>query len=96
MWDRLSGRHSRIKKHNEAETYRASQRDRQEKDALVFRQLQERQTLDASDQRLEQYRAGREQSLSRDIGQYREIRENRRDVFEVVRKTADRDRGVEL
>lgn len=45
IWDRITGRYTKIKTQNEQEALQALQRDRKEKDALVFKQLQERQTL---------------------------------------------------
>ncbi len=45
LWDRLTGTHSRIKKQNELETLQAFERDRAEKDTLIFTQLEERQKL---------------------------------------------------
>ncbi|CAA0099198.1 Uncharacterised protein [Halioglobus japonicus] len=45
MWDRLSGQHSRTRRANEDEAYKALVRDREERDHLIFGQLQERQSL---------------------------------------------------
>lgn len=45
IWHRLTGQYSRIKAQNERETLQAWQRDRAEKDGLVFSQLEERQRL---------------------------------------------------
>ena len=45
IWERITGRYDKVKAQNEREALQALQRDRSEKDALVFKQLQERQTL---------------------------------------------------
>lgn len=45
IWHRLTGRYGKIRKQNERETLASMQRDRAEKDALVTRQLNERQRL---------------------------------------------------
>ena len=45
IWHRLTGQYSRIKAQNERETLQAWQRDRAEKDGLVFSQIEERQRL---------------------------------------------------
>ena len=45
IWHRLTGRYAQVKSQNEAETLQAWQRDRAEKDSLVFKQLEERQSL---------------------------------------------------
>ncbi|MCE8510424.1 hypothetical protein KBY28_18365, partial [Ruegeria pomeroyi] len=45
IWHRLTGQYAKIKAQNEQETLKAWQRDRAEKDVLIFRQLEERQAL---------------------------------------------------
>jgi hypothetical protein len=45
IWQRLTGQYAKIKAQNEMETLVAWQRDRAEKDSLVFEQLKERQAL---------------------------------------------------
>jgi hypothetical protein len=45
IWHRLTGQYAKIKSQNEQETLKAWQRDRAEKDALIFKQLEERQAL---------------------------------------------------
>jgi hypothetical protein len=45
VWDRLTGKHAEIKRQNERETLLGFYRDRQEKDDLIFRQIEERQRL---------------------------------------------------
>ena len=45
LWDRLRGKHSKIRKQNEAEAKTAMLRDRVEKEALIARQLKQRQHL---------------------------------------------------
>lgn len=45
IWHRLTGQYGRIREQNERETVEAWQRDRAEKDALIFKQLEERETL---------------------------------------------------
>ncbi|MEE2944204.1 MAG: relaxase/mobilization nuclease domain-containing protein [Pseudomonadota bacterium] len=45
IWHRLTGQYAKIKTQNEQETLQAWQRDRAEKDTLIFRQLEERQVL---------------------------------------------------
>lgn len=45
LWDRLTGRHAEIKRQNEREALLAFYRDRQEKDDLIFRQIEERKRL---------------------------------------------------
>lgn len=45
LWDHLRGEHARIKKRNEAEAEQAAQRARDERDALIQQQLQDRRRL---------------------------------------------------
>ena len=45
VWHRLTGKYARIKRQNERETLLALQRDRKEKDALIFRHMEDRQNL---------------------------------------------------
>ncbi len=47
IWHRLTGQYAKIKAQNEMETVLAWQRDRAEKDSLIFEQLKERQALQA-------------------------------------------------
>jgi Relaxase/Mobilisation nuclease domain len=47
IWQRMTGQHAKIKAANEMETLLAWQRDRAEKDNLVFEQLKERHALQA-------------------------------------------------
>jgi hypothetical protein len=39
IWDRLTSRYGEIRRQNEFEALKAMQRDRAEKDALIFRHL---------------------------------------------------------
>ncbi len=52
LWDRFTGNHSQIKKQNEAEVYQSMISDRQEKDTLIHKQLEQRQTLQRQFERL--------------------------------------------
>jgi hypothetical protein len=45
IWDRLTGKHHHIKMQNERETLLSFYRDREEKDGLIFRHIEERQRL---------------------------------------------------
>ena len=80
--DRLTGRHRRIKERNMLETWQARKRDRKERDALIFRQLDQRRGLQTRIERLRKLGEQRDKSLSRDIGQYQEIRAAKREVAE--------------
>lgn len=46
FWDKLRGEHKRIQAQNEKEAYDSLMRDRQQKDQLIFQQLEQRRELD--------------------------------------------------
>jgi len=71
FWDRVRGQHARIRKQNELEASQSYRRDRQQKDALIFRHLGERQHLQRLfGQERGQFIAQRRE-LRRDITQYK-------------------------
>lgn len=87
LWDLLTGRHRRIKEQNEAETLCALRRDRAEKDALIFAQVEARRSLQ---QRLLGFReesTTQRRALEADIDRYESVRsEARRAMLEDLRK----------
>lgn len=57
IWDRMRGEHKRVVERNCMEALSAQQRDQERRDALVFRQLQQRRILSSqSQERLERLR----------------------------------------
>lgn len=66
-FDRFSGQHKRIKLKNEEETRQASIRDRAEKDALIFRQLEERRSQRKAITLTHLHHKAQKQHLTRDI-----------------------------
>ena len=71
LWDRLTGTHSRIKTRNEHETLQAHERDRKEKDTLIFTQLEERQKLQQHLRQASAERQAQSQSLRADLSAFR-------------------------
>ena len=66
IWDRLRGEHKCIAERNRLEAIASHQRDKAQRDALIFRQLSERRFLNAqAKRRLEQIKA-RKQELEQD------------------------------
>lgn len=65
--DHFSGRLKRIREQNMAEAYRALLRDRAEKDALIFRHLEERRELRERDRAQQREIAERRRELAADI-----------------------------
>lgn len=82
LWDRLTGRHKKLLRQNETETRQAEARDQQERDALVFKQQDQSRHLQDRIRRLEQFRQEREQTLTRDIEQYRGVNNGLRENFQ--------------
>ena len=78
--DRFTGHHRRIKKQNEQEAEQAAIRDQNERDALIFEQRDQRHRLQARTKRLERFHEDSDRSLSADLSQYEDIREQRREV----------------
>jgi hypothetical protein len=70
IWHRLTGRYGQIRAQNEREVLEAWRRDRAEKDALVVRQVEERQSLQRD---IQQQRAASQDELLRlreDVSRY--------------------------
>ena len=82
LWERLTGRHKKLHRQNEAETLQAKARDQQEHDALIFKQHAQSRHLQGRIRRLEQFRQEREKTLTRDIERYRGIDKGKSQVFE--------------
>ncbi len=82
IMDRVTGKHRQTKQYNAQKAKQALQRDRQEKDALIFKQADQRQALQSRMEHLEAFRQTRTQLLSNDIEQYRDISQQKRDLFE--------------
>ena len=85
--DRFTGQHNSLKKCNERETFLASQRDQNEKDTLIYNHIDQRQSLQRRTQRLQNFEQEQAPKMKHDVQQYREIMQQKRDVFE---KSQDR------
>jgi hypothetical protein len=73
IWHRLTGQYSRIKAQNERETLEADRHDRAEKDALIFKQIEEWQALQRD---VQVQRAMAQQELLRrreDVSRYQNL-----------------------
>jgi hypothetical protein len=70
IWDRLSGKYARIRRQNEWEAWQAHVRDRDEKDALILRQLEERQELQQDIKAARREHAENMLLLHRDVAEY--------------------------
>ena len=90
LLDRVTGRRRQIKQYNEREALHAQARDREEKDRLIFRHLEQRRRLQARMARLRALQTQRAQTLSGDMEQYRDIRQGMREKADFQRS---RNRG---
>lgn len=73
LWGRLTGKHARIRRQNELETFRSYDRDRVEKERLYQHQLDERQTLHQQIKQTRQRHANQIEELHRDIASFMQM-----------------------
>ena len=71
LWDRLTGKRRQLEKQNELEAFWALQRDREQRQALVHLQLQDRQQLQADIKAVRSQHAQALQQLHSDAANYR-------------------------
>ncbi len=90
LLDRFTGKHKKIKQINEQETLSAALRDRDERDSLVFSQLEERRTLQARIERLKRFNHTRSQEISFDKQAYAEIKRGQRETVELHKRSTSR------
>lgn len=63
LWDRITGRHSEVRRENELEVRQAMLRDRVERETLIFRQMEERKHLQQQLEMVRKNHDGRMASL---------------------------------
>lgn len=73
IWHRLTGQYAKIKAQNEQGTLQAWQRDRDQKDEMIFRQLEERQALQRDIKRQRSISSGELMQLRKDVANFQEI-----------------------
>ncbi|MCT8970782.1 relaxase/mobilization nuclease domain-containing protein [Microbaculum marinisediminis] len=79
IWHRLTGRYAKVRAQNEAEALQAWQRDRVEKDTLVFKQIEERQTLQRDGKAQRSVAQHELMQLREDVANYRTLDRDERD-----------------
>jgi hypothetical protein len=92
LFDRLTGRRKQIEERNEQDAWQIEMRQQQERDALIFEQLETRRTLQARIERLEALKSYRLDELEHDKSQYQAMREQRFEQLETQRQEQNRDR----
>lgn len=73
LWDRLTGRRAQQNRENEGQALTALHRDRREKDGLIERHLQERETLHMLARQQKQTHSRDVEQLHRDIAAYQQL-----------------------
>ncbi|MFN4202428.1 MAG: relaxase/mobilization nuclease domain-containing protein [Tabrizicola sp.] len=94
IWHRLTGRYGQIREQNEREVLEAWRRDRAEKDAIVIRQIEERQTLQRD---IRMQRAASQDELLRlreDVARYQLLGEEAPEHRATREREKDEDRGI--
>ena len=76
VWDRLRGEHGRIQEQNEREAMEALERDRAEKDRLVFGHLEQRRKLDLMRSKQDETLDKQKRLLIDDFQMYQRLREH--------------------
>lgn len=73
IWHRLTGQYAKIKAQNEQEMLKAWQRDRDQKDEIIFKQLEEREALQRDIKRQRSISSQELMQLRKDVANFQEI-----------------------
>lgn len=73
IWHWLTGQYAKIKAQNEQETLKAWQRDRDQKDEMIFKQLEEREALQRDIKRQRSISSQELMQLREDVANFQEI-----------------------
>jgi hypothetical protein len=92
LFDRLTGKRKQIEERNEQEAWQVQTHQQQERDALIFEQLETRRNLQSRIERLESLKSYRLDELEHDRSQYQAMREQRLEQLETQRQEHNRDR----
>lgn len=98
LLDRVTGERKRQEKANEIEALQAFKRDQEKRDEMALQQLEQRNAVQSRSKRLEEFRQSKQQSLSDDIQQFKDMAEDKQSVYD-FRKTMldsqyDKDREL--
>lgn len=96
LWDRVTGKHTRIRKQNELETYQAAVRDRREKDDLIFNQSRQRQSVQHQIDTIRQEHHASHEKLRHAV--FSRLPEHKIEIVQPAfdRQQNNRDRGLGL
>jgi len=74
LFDRITGAYSRTKKQNEMENYEAHRRHQQQRDALIFRQIDQKRELTQQQEQARQKRENLRTQLRTDLDRLEALR----------------------
>lgn len=77
LMDRVTGKYKTITRQNEQDILQALERDRKEKDDLIFTHLEQRRQLDQRNERLQSFTQQKQQELTNDISTFNTIAKNK-------------------
>lgn len=92
LFDRITGNRHKIEERNERDAWYVKMHQQQERDALIFQQLETRRALQSRVERLEALKSYRLDELEHDRSQYQAMRERRLEQLEIQRREQNRDR----
>lgn len=75
IWDRLTGKHAKIRQQNEAQARESRQRDQAQEQAMIERQMQERQALQQDIHRVREMHAEEMARLNEDVAHFLKLAE---------------------
>jgi len=92
LFDRITGNRRKIEQRNEQDAWHFKTSQQQERDALIFQQLDIRRALQARIERLGALQSYRLDELERDRSQYQAMRDQRLEQLETQHQESNRDR----
>jgi len=92
LLDRITGKRKNIEERNEQDAWQVKVRQQQQRDTLIFNQLENRRSLQSRITRLQALKFHRLDELERDKSQYQAMREQRIEQLEKQRKDQNRNR----
>jgi len=88
LFDKLTGKNSKMQKHNLAEAMQCAKRDKDQRDDLVLAQMRERQALQAQFKKLRNKQVQDRKVMARSIGQA--LRAHRNAEHQSISRNRDR------
>ncbi len=86
LLDRVTGKRQRIRQQNECESLEAYQRDREERDALIFEHNEHRRALQARIERLQSFAQLKSSTLYQEMRQYQEMQRGECEAADLERR----------